>query len=118
MIELVQDKESINDEDSSYHPSLHSSKSSEYAIPINVSTKINKKSDKSKKKKENALSLLKNIYTVETSSDSCSSKFSVSNEPNKPTRKRKQNVNSEIWKRAITKKKECQDLNILIGRIK
>jgi len=83
VIELDHDVESNNNEDSSYHPSSHSSQSSEYAIPISVSTNKKIKLDKSPKEKENALSLLKNVYVDQTSSDSCSTQLSVNNEPKK-----------------------------------
>ncbi|KAL4083097.1 hypothetical protein QTP88_028427 [Uroleucon formosanum] len=109
VMELDHDVESNNNEDSSYHPSLHSSQSSEYAIPINVSTNIKIKSDKSPKKKENSLSLLKKFYIDQTSSDSCSTQLSVNNEQKKKlTRKRKQNINHATWKHNILKINQLQ----------
>jgi len=104
-IDLDHDVESNNDEDSLYQPSSHSSQSSEYAIPVSVTTNIKINTYKSPKKKENALSLLKNVYIDQTSSDSCSTQLSVNNEPKKLTRIRKKYVNRATSKQSIIIKK-------------
>lgn len=84
------EKGSLSDEGSSYHPPSKSSKSSKNSNYV----------------QNNSLSLLRNVYTNETSSDSDQiSQLSSEHTSNtKKTKNRKQNIDQSKWKRSVQKK--------------
>lgn len=102
---IIPDEEkSISDNSSSYHPPTELSTSSKSSIALTTNN-MNTYNEIDNCVQNNALCLLRNLYSNQTSSESDqSSQLKSDNNNSKKIKKRKNNVDHSKWKRSVQKK--------------